>query len=532
MIQTTTRRETLLAVLGLLLALFLVSLDQTVVGTALPRVIADLRGFELYAWVTTAYLLAQTTVIPIVGKLGDLYGRKWLTVAGVAIFLAGSWLCGFSQNMLWLIAARAVQGIGAGTIMSTVFTLIADVFPDPGQRARYQGFFFAVFALSSVIGPLIGGAITETLGWRWVFYVNVPLGVLSLATLPFVLPTRRGKGAKRIDWIGAVTITVSVIALLLALTWVGDGAAWSDPGVVSGLLIALVTFTVFVWFERRNPEPILPFELFRNRVITTATAIGFLGMAGMFGVVLYLPLFLQGVSGTSPAASGVVLLPLVLTMTAMSFVGGQLMARVGRVRPFMLAGAVLMTIGTVLLNTLNVSTGMFAIMFYLFVMALGLGLLMPNTTIAVQSAAPPDQMGVATAATQFVRLVGATVGTAVIGTLVTSGYQETLNATLPPSVPSALVTILQHPDALVSPAALDALTRAANAVPNGTAALNLVLETARVALAVGIQHGLILVALGSALIIVVAWLIPNTYFSQHVSPAALAADEFAVVPGE
>lgn len=264
--QGGTKRETVLAVAGLMLVLFLVSLDQTVVGTAMPRIIAELKGFELYAWVTTAYLLAETTVIPIVGKLGDLYGRKWITVAGVAIFLVGSALSGISTSMIQLIVFRGLQGLGGGMLLSTVFTLVADIFPDPARRAKYQGFFFAVFAVSSVIGPILGGWITDSLNWRWVFYVNLPLGLVALATLPAMLT------------------------------------------------------------------------------------------------------------------------PLVLTMTAMGIIGGQLIARIGRYQPFLLSGTVMMTFGIFLLTTLGVGSSTGTVALFLFVTALGLGLVMPVTTLAVQSA--------------------------------------------------------------------------------------------------------------------------------------------------
>jgi EmrB/QacA subfamily drug resistance transporter len=523
MAEGRTRRDTLLAVSGLLLALFLVALDQTVVGTAMPRVIADLRGFELYAWVTTIYLLAQTAVIPIAGKLGDMYGRKWLAIAGVAIFLAGSWLCGFSQDMVWLIAARGIQGIGAGTILSTVFTLIADVFPNPAERARYQGFFFAVFALSSVIGPLIGGAITEAFGWRWVFYVNLPLGILSLIVLPFVLPHgTRLPGKQRIDWLGAFTITVSVVSLLLALTWIGDGAAWTAPQVLAGFVVAAISLALFVLIELRTRQPIIPFDIFRDRAILMATLIIFFSSAGMFGVILYTPLYLQGVLGTSPAASGIVMLPLVLTMTAMSFVVGQLVSRTGRVRPFMIVGAGLMTAGSVLLTTLGTTTSEWTVAAFLFVEALGIGMLMPNTTITVQAAADPRNMGAATAATQFVRSIGSTVGVALIGTLVAAGYYGTLQAHVPPGVPTELLHAIEHPDALVSPEAMQTLTQLTAALPDGPALMTVVLDAARSALTVGIQHGFILGAVLTGLCVLGAILMPDLRLDRKHAPPILA----------
>lgn len=284
-VNTLGTRGTIFAVAGLALVLFLVSLDQTVVGTAMPRIVADLRGFELYAWVTTAYLLAETAAIPIVGKLGDLYGRKWITVAGVAIFISTSALCGIAPNMLSLVIFRGLQGLGGGAIMATVFTLIADIFPNPTQRAKYQGVFFAVFAISSVVAPFIGGIITDALNWRWVFYVNLPLGLLALAVLPRVLPNTERVPNARIDFLGALVITVAVVGVLLALTWIGDGAAWNEPRVLASLVIGLVALAAFFPIEMRAPEPILPLGLFRNRALAVCSLLLLFSGVSMFGII-------------------------------------------------------------------------------------------------------------------------------------------------------------------------------------------------------------------------------------------------------
>src|SRR5919106_5311746 len=240
------RRGTVLAVAGLMLALFLVALDQTVVGTALPKIIADLDGFEHYAWVTTAYLLASTSMIPVIGKLGDIYGRKWFIVSGVVVFLVGSALCGAAWGMIELIIFRGIQGLGAGMIFSNIFTSVADIFPDPARRAKYQGIFFSVFALSSVVGPTLGGWITDNLDWRWVFYINLPLGIFSLFALPIVLPQSRQRRRAKIDFLGSATITASVVALLLALSWVGQGDAWDARRVVVGFAVSGVMLAAFI----------------------------------------------------------------------------------------------------------------------------------------------------------------------------------------------------------------------------------------------------------------------------------------------
>src|SRR5919199_4553740 len=415
MTEPPTRRQTVLAVLGLALVLFLASLDQTVVGTAMPRVIAELNGFALYPWVATAYLLAETVILPIIGKLGDVYGRKWITVAGVAVFVGASAFCGLATNMPWLIVGRGIQGLGGGMLFSSVFTLVADIFPDVRDRARYQGLLFSVFALSSVVGPVLGGWITDNLGWRWVFYVNLPLGLLSLVILPRVLPQTPRQTGARIDYLGSVTITVAVVALLLALEWAGSGYGWASARVLGGLVLSVVAFALFVPIERRAAEPIIPFSLFRNRTITATSVLLFLFGIGMFGLILYTPLFVQGVLAQSPSRSGEVMIPMVITMTVMGIVVGQVIARVGTMRPFLIGGTGVMCLGVLLLTTLTAGASPVLVAVYLFITALGMGTVMPVTTLAVQTAVEPRVLGVATSSTQFIRSIGSALGTAPIG---------------------------------------------------------------------------------------------------------------------
>jgi len=493
--------RTAFAVAGLMLALFLVALDQTVVGTALPRIIADLEGFERYAWVTTAYLLASTSIIPVIGKLGDIYGRKWFILVGIAIFLVGSALCGAAWGMIELILFRGIQGLGAGMIFANIFTSVADIFPDPARRAKYQGVFFGVFALSSVIGPTLGGWITDNLDWRWVFYINVPLGIFSLFALPFVLPQSGQRRRANVDYLGAVTITASVVALLLALSWVGEGYDWDAARVVTGFVISAALLAVFIPIELRAVEPIIPLSLFKSRVFASASVLMFLVGLGMFGIILYTPLFVQGVLGETATGSGTVLTPLVFSMTAVGVVGGQIVARVRRVKPFTLFGTVMMTFGVYLLTTLDVNSSTGTVAVFLAVTGLGLGLIMPTVTLAVQSTVDTQILGVATSATQFVRSVGSTVGTAVIGSLVTSGYADDLATNAPPQAPAQLVTALENPQALVSDEARLALSDAGSAIPGGQQVVDGVVQAAREALSTSIHTGFVftLVAVGLAI---------------------------------
>jgi EmrB/QacA subfamily drug resistance transporter len=506
-----------------MLALFLVALDQTIVGTALPKIIADLRGFEQYAWVTTAYLLASTATIPVIGKLGDIYGRKWFIVGGVVVFLVGSALCGAAWGMTELILFRGMQGLGAGMIFSNIFTSIADIFPDPARRAKYQGVFFAVFSLSSVVGPSLGGWITDNLDWRWVFYVNLPLGLFSLVALPMVLRQSERRPGAKVDYLGAATITASVTALLLGLSWVGEGDAWNANRVVAGFVVAAVLLAVFVPVELRAREPIIPLSLFKSRVFVTSALLMFLVGIGMFGIILYTPLFVQGSLGKTATGSGAVLTPLVFAMTFVGILGGQIIARVRRVKPFTIVGTVFMAFGVYLLTTLNVESTQATVALYLAVTGLGLGLIMPTATLAVQNSVEKRMLGVATSATQFVRSLGSTVGTAVIGSIVTKGYAENLATNAPSGAPGRLVGALENPQALVSDEARQALERAASAFPGGDQVVGQLVATARVALSDSVHDGFLFVLVSVLGAVLVALAMKNVRLAEQ--PSAVPAEQ-------
>jgi EmrB/QacA subfamily drug resistance transporter len=508
------RRATVLAVAGLMLALFLVALDQTIVGTALPKIVAELEGFERYAWVTTAYLLASTAMIPVIGKLGDIYGRKWFIIAGAFIFLVGSALCGAAWGMIELILFRGIQGLGAGMIFANIFTSVADIFPDPARRAKFQGIFFGVFALSSIIGPTLGGWITDNLDWRWVFYVNLPLGLFSLAALPFVLPQSAHRRRTKVDYLGAATITASVVALLLALSWVGEGDAWDAGRVLAGFAVSAVLLSVFIPVELRAPEPIIPLSLFKSRVFLSATLLMFFVGVAMFGIILYVPLFVQGALGKSATGSGTVLTPLVFAMTAVGILGGQIIARVRRVKPFTLFGTIVMAFGVYLLTTLDTSSTQMIVALFLAVTGLGLGLIMPTATLAVQNTVKKSMLGVATSATQFVRSLGSTVGTAVIGSIVTKGYAEDLAASAPAQAPGSLVSALENPQALVSDEARDALTSTASTFPGGEQAADQIIEVARQSLSGSIHQGFVFVLFSVVAAIAAAFVMKDVRLSE------------------
>ena len=514
------RWEAVLAVAGLMLAMFLVALDQTVVATAMPKIIADLEGFEHYPWVTTAYLLASTAMIPVVGKLGDIYGRKWFIVGGIALFLVGSALCGLAWGMIELIFFRVIQGLGAGLIFANVFTSIADIFPDPARRAKYQGIFFGVFALSSVVGPALGGWLTDTLNWRWVFYINLPLGIVSLFALPLVLPEGGLRRRVKIDYVGAATITTAVIALLLALSWVGQGYAWDAGRVVVGLIAAAILLAAFVFVETRVSEPVIPLSLFKSRTIAASSALMFLLGFGMFGIILYAPLFVQGVLGQTATGSGTVLTPLVLTMTALGVIGGQLMGRTKRVKPFMIVGTVVSAFGVYLMTTLGVDSGSDTVALFLAVTGFGLGLIQPTSTLVVQTVVEKGILGVATSATQFVRQVGATVGAAVVGSIVTKGYAENLAENAPPQTPGSVLQMLSDPQALVSEEARQTLSQVASTFTGGDQIVSGVLQAAREALAGSIHEGFVFTFVVVAAAVVATLLVEDIRLEDsHGHPA-------------
>lgn len=349
-----SHKQILTILSGLMLGMLLAALDQTIVSTAMPSIVGDLHGLNHIAWVTTAYLLAATVTTPIWGKLGDLYGRKYLFQASIVLFLVGSALAGLSQSMVQLIAFRAIQGLGGGGLMVLAQASIADVVP-PRDRGKYQGYFGAVFGLSSVLGPLIGGFFTDTLSWRWVFYVNVPIGVVALVVTTAVLPNTIAKVKPVIDYVGFALLTAAVSGLVLVTTWGGAQYAWGSP-VIVGLSVGTVLLgAVFVLSQRRSPEPVLPLRLFRNRTFTIASAVSFIIGLAMFGSIIYLPLYLQLVSGASATNSGLLMLPLMAGLLVASIVSGQLITKTGHYRPYPIVGTALAAVGMYLLGAIFTS---------------------------------------------------------------------------------------------------------------------------------------------------------------------------------
>ena len=484
-----SRRSVLLAVGGLMLTLLLAALDQTIVGTAMPRVIAELRGFEHYAWVTTAYLLTSTAVVPIVGKLTDLYGRKRFLLGGVAAFLVASAVCGLSQNMTQLIIFRGLQGLGGGVMMATVFAGVSALFP-PRERARYQGLFGATFGLASIIGPLVGGYLTDYLSWRWVFYVNIPLGFVALVVLSSFFPDIKQQRAERprIDFAGAATLVAGVAPLMLALSWGGREYAWASAEILGLLIFSVVMIVAFLVIEARSPEPIIPLRLFRVNPIAVSS-FGLATMsAAMFGTILFIPLFLQGVVGSTAAQSGSVLAPMMIAMVVTSTLAGQLIARTGRTKPFGIFGLAVAALGFFLLSAMGPDADYITVVRNMIIIGIGIGPSMPTFTLAAQNAVPFSELGVVTSVTQFARSMGGTLGAAAFGSLMTSQFAPSLQRALPPNVSSSVspdrLAQLADPQALLSPQALAAMQNAlTQLVPGNSEAAAAILAALRVALA-------------------------------------------------
>ncbi len=494
-----TRPQLVGTMAGLILTLLLSALDQTIVGTAMPRIIAQLDGFERYAWVTTVYLLTSTIMVPIIGKLSDMYGRKYFLLGGAIIFVAASALCGASgdlplpfDGMNQLILFRGLQGIGGGMITGIVFAVIGDIFP-PAERGKVQGMFAGVFGLSSVIGPALGGWITDNLSWRWVFYVNLPVGLLAIGALFFAFPYFASEGGKRaIDWWGVGTLIASLVPILLALEWV-TGYGWGSARVIGGLAFGFVMLGAFLVAESRAKEPILSLDLFKNRVFAVSAVALFMTGMGMFGAILFIPLFMQGVLGVSATASGSLLTPLMLALIVGSVASGQLVSRLGRYKLVATLGLALMTVGLFLLSGMRVDTTTATVVRNMIVTGLGLGLTMPIYTLAVQNAVDRRLLGAATAATQFFRQIGGTVGTAIFTSLMLSRYHTQFNAGVPNGVPAQALTAFDNPLQLVQIRA--ALEQQFAAQPGGAALLATLLDNVKESLVYAIQGSFLLAAI-------------------------------------
>ena len=440
-----TPQERKITIIGVMIVFLLSALDQTIVSTAMPVIISELQGLELYAWVTTSYLLASTVVVPIWGKLGDLYGRKPILLWGIGLFLLGSWLSGLSGEfgdmpilgggMTQLIAFRALQGLGGGALFTTAFALIADMF-EPRERAKFGGLFGATFGLASAIGPLLGGYFTDhgsfdigahhVAGWRWVFYLNLPLSLVSLFLIIFKMPKLSHAAKGTIDYLGALLIIATFVPLLLALTFGGNDYPWMSTPVIGLLAGSAVGLALFLLAETRAKDPILPLDLFKNPVFTWANIAGFFSSMSFLSVLAFLPLFMQLGQGVAATTSGLSTMPLMVGLILAATVSGRLAAKTGRYKPFMFGGIALVFLSTWLLSQIRLDTSLPDLAWRMFLLGLGLGPLQSLFSLAIQNAAPMNRMGVVTSANQFFRQIGSAVGVALFGALLTSNLNAKL----------------------------------------------------------------------------------------------------------
>ena len=445
MTETLTTRQLVLATAGVMMALLLASLDQTIVGTAMPRIIAELNGLDYYAWVTTAYLVTSTVVVPIAGKLGDMFGRKPFLLVGMIGFVAASALCGISQDMAELVIFRGIQGLFGGFLFASVFTVIADLYP-PERRGRIQGVFGGVFGISSIVGPTLGGYLTDNLSWHWVFYVNVPVGILAVLIVATTLPYVRSQASWRdIDFLGAFLLAAGLVPVLIAFS-ITNTRSWTDPLVLTLLIGGTVALVGFVIQELRDEHPIVPLTLFRNNLFAVSMIVGFISAFGMFGTIIFVPLDFQGVLGVSVTNSGLLMTPMMLGLVVFSTLTGILMTRIKHYRYLGTFGIAVMILGIYLLAQVGIHSTQFEVTRDIVIIGAGLGITFPLYITALQAGIPKQYLGVATSQTQFWRNVGGTVSTAIMGSILSRIMPGNLTSQiaalhLPPQVAGRLSSV-------------------------------------------------------------------------------------------
>ena len=505
------QRRKVLIMLCVMLALFLAALDQTIWSVAAPKAVGDLGGLDLFAWPATSYLLGSTVIVPIIGKLSDAHGRKPYLLAGIVIFLIASALCGAAGSMWELIGFRLIQGFGAAFIMANAFTTMGDYFA-PAERGRWAGIIAGTFALASIIGPLAGGVLTDELSWRWVFYINIPVGGLGLLAITMLMPRQKPLHPNRqpTDWLGAGLLIVAATPLLLAFSMGGNQFGWLDSPIIACLVVAVVA--AFAWWRtarRKGDDGIMPLPMFQNRVYLFCTVVMFLIGIAMMGAMFNLPFFLQGAQGISATNSGLVTLPMSIGVVPASIVAGQILSRTGRYKPLAVVGGAGATFALFMLSQLNVDSDLNMARLYMFIMGAAMGILMPLYSLLMQNSLPFRLLGVGTASNQFFRQMGAAMGISLFGALIVSGFSSQLTK----AFPVGFEQLKERPEVLLNPDALQGFRQQLEQQSPGSA--DAVIQTAREALAVPVTDVFFYGAIVMAIVLAIAVVLPRVRFQTQ-----------------